>query len=82
MSKYIGKPCLNSQNCLFLMDKMNKLIDKNTLNKYSNIEIDKIAERVLKECKLLNKKVHKLKNEYCQEESLISNPQLLAHIFE
>jgi len=48
MSKYIGKPRMNSQNCLFLMDKMKKVIDQSTVNKYSKIEIDKIVEKVLK----------------------------------
>lgn len=63
------------------MDKMNKVIDRRILSKYSNIEIDKIAEAVFKECKLMNEKVHKHRNENCQEENLITNPQLLAHIF-
>lgn len=44
MNKYMGKVNLNCRNSLFLIDKMNKNIDKKIVNKYAGIDIDKICE--------------------------------------
>lgn len=67
MSKFAGKSKLNSQNSLFLLDKMTKMINKSILNKYSNIQIDKIGQQVLMECKQINNKVNEIKDQICTE---------------
>lgn len=40
---------------------MTKIIDKKIINKYSNIEIDKVSEEVLSECKKINIKINEMK---------------------
>lgn len=37
MHRYMGKVNLNSQNCLFLMDRMSKTLEIKIINKYANV---------------------------------------------